>query len=203
MRFFVGRQSRRRLDGQPWAGRCSVLAGPWQGTDLLRKGLHLRPIRELDHLGRVGRALGDVHDEADHLPVNVAQRRVVQPTGKHPQQLRLPVQLLEQLDHVGVGVGLVFLGLARHDVDAEQRIGFALQQRLVLLDEGHHLRAMFAVADAGTNDDAIKRCQLKRVRLLQRHQRGWLPQRRHGSLHAFTDQPGVAVNGGVDEKVAV
>jgi DNA polymerase III delta prime subunit len=168
----------------------------------LREGVDPRPVGEVDHGVRVGRSVGDEHDEADHLPVEEPVARVVQLAGEDVRHGRPPAHLLQELEHVGVGLGAVLLRLARHDVDAEEGAGPSGQQGGVLVGEGQHVRPVLAVADAGADDDLVVARDLGRADVFQRPQRDAVAASGEPLLDALADRAGVAVDGGAGDEDA-
>ena len=125
------------------------------------------PVGELDHRAGVGRAVGDEHDQANHLAVKPAVTWVIQLTGKHRQQRRLPADRFQEFVQVRVGLGLVLVGLAGHDIDREKGAGPTFQQRLMPGNKLRHLRLVVAITNAGADDDTPKRVQVHGMGLIQ------------------------------------
>ena len=88
--------------------------------DASAKRLHLLPIGKLDGDGGFGGTLRDLHDQLDHEPVKEGVGGIVQPAGKDLQDVGPPLDLFQELDHVGVGVRGAFFGFPRDQVDGEE-----------------------------------------------------------------------------------
>src|SRR6056297_3864578 len=78
--------STRRNGGREGSGGLGLA----QGCGLLGEAVHHGPVRILLLCLRVRRPLRDPHDEADDVAVHGAVALVVEITGEHAKQVRLP-----------------------------------------------------------------------------------------------------------------
>lgn len=168
--------------------------------NLLPKGLNLLPIGKLNHGFWVGRAVRHPHDQSDHQSIEKSVTRVIDLAGKHRQLLGLPGNALQEFLQVGIAGRAVFSGFARHHVHREKCIGLAVQNRLILLDEGGNLRTVLAVANAGADDDFIEGRRIGLRDLVDRQHRYLLSGLLNNRLQGTADFFGLAVVAGVNNQ---
>ena len=185
----------------PRSGHCSAAAA-LHLADHPAEGLDLVPVGEFDHGCRIGRALGDQHDEPDHEAIEGAVARVIQLAGEDRQFPRPPGDLAQELLQVGIGFRITFFRLAGHDIDREERARLALQQRQVALDELVDPLVVPAVADAGADHDLVERVEIRQAGFGDGNQRRLMTVVFDYGLQPLADLDGVAVGRGKEDEDA-
>ncbi len=124
------------------------------------KGLYFVPIGEVDVRIERCRTLGHPHDEADHGSIPESVYRVVNLAAEYADHSRLPADRLEKLPDVGIGARQLFLRLACHGIDREERSVLRLNRFYIISNKLCDLRAVLAVANARPDHDLIEWFQI-------------------------------------------
>ena len=79
--------------------------------------IHLTPVGKFGADAHIGRAIRELHDQTDDLPVKPAAARVINLARKNGHMVRLPGRLAQQLAHIGVGLRGLLARLAPYCAD--------------------------------------------------------------------------------------
>ena len=162
--------------------------------------LDLRPVGVVLDSRRIRGSFRHPHYQTDDLAIPIAISRVVQLSGKYRQLLRLPRDLAEKLAHIGVGVGLSLLRLARQQVHREESVRLFRQQLGMSGNELIDLFAVPAVADTGAENDLVEGRGVGFVHIADVPQGHRVAMFGDNVQQSFADFPRVAVGGGIKDE---
>lgn len=149
---------------------CANIVRHYMPCDEFAEIINLFPVGKIDHCIALCRPAGHPHDEADHAAVEEAVAGIVDFACKNRQVFGVPGYLPEELLQIGIRLGRALFRLARHDVHRKEGAGSCVKNGFVLSDEVGHLRIVFAIADARTDDDLVERLQIQGAAFVDRKQ---------------------------------
>lgn len=139
--------------------KASVLSKGTAFGKPIRKGVHRLPIREIHHRVLPVRPSADAHDHVHHDPVKEPVFWKIHLTRKHRCEVRLPLDLVQELPAVGVRLRCILGGFPCGQVDREKCIRNRPEFPGVAVYIPLHLGMVKSVSDARTHHHSIIPCR--------------------------------------------